>query len=248
VTRSEVVRRGVALETELERGLPCVAGDRVQLQQLLFNLLVNGMEAMEGVSDRPKRLFIRSKQEAGESVLVEVRDCGPGLRIQPRFDNKGKRGGCLLIRSHEWPGNIRELQNFIERALIVTTGRVLCPLAGGFATPIQDAGAAPVRTLADAERAHIAATLRETNWVIGGHNGAASRLGLPRTSLLSRMRRLGISRGSLGAPVSRMEAEARPMANGGFHREFSPRFAAAGGARLARAGASEYVDAARTRW
>jgi PAS domain S-box-containing protein len=79
VTQSEVIRRGVAVETELERGLPCVAGDRVQLQQLLFNLLINGMEAMEGIADRPKRLFIRSKQQAGESVLVEVRDCGPGL-------------------------------------------------------------------------------------------------------------------------------------------------------------------------
>jgi transcriptional regulator with GAF, ATPase, and Fis domain len=140
------------------------------------------------------------------------------------------------LKSHEWPGNIRELQNFVERAVIVTTGRVLHPLAGGFAMPIQDAGAAaPVRTLADAERAHITATLRETNWVVGGHNGAASRLGLPRTSLLSRMRRLGISRGSLGARVTCVEAEVRPMADGGFHGEFSPSFAAAGSARVARA-------------
>ena len=79
LTRSEVVRRGVAVETELEPGLPCVTGDRVQLQQLLLNLLVNGIEAMEGVTDRPKRLFIGSKQQAGEGVLVEVRDCGSGL-------------------------------------------------------------------------------------------------------------------------------------------------------------------------
>jgi PAS domain S-box-containing protein len=77
--RSEAVRRRVAVETELELDLPCVAGDRVQLQQLLFNLLVNGFEAMEGITDRPKRLFICSKQLAGEGVLVEVRDCGPGL-------------------------------------------------------------------------------------------------------------------------------------------------------------------------
>jgi transcriptional regulator with GAF, ATPase, and Fis domain len=135
-----------------------------------------------------------------------------------------------LLKSHEWPGNIRELQNFIERAVIVTTGRVLRPLMAEFST--QDAVAAPVRTLADAERAHITATLRETNWVVGGHNGAASRLGVPRTSLLSRMRRLGISRGSSGARATRMEA-------GSLHREFSsPRFAAAGvagSAGLARA-------------
>jgi PAS domain S-box-containing protein len=79
LTRSDVVRKGVAVETELKPDLPCVGGDRVQLQQLLFNLLINGIEAMEGVTDRPKRLFIRSKQQPGEGVQVEVRDCGPGL-------------------------------------------------------------------------------------------------------------------------------------------------------------------------
>jgi PAS domain S-box-containing protein len=79
LTRSEVVRRGVAVDTELELDLPSVAGDRVQLQQLLLNLLVNGMEAMDRIADRPKRLSICSKQQAGEGVLVEVRDCGPGL-------------------------------------------------------------------------------------------------------------------------------------------------------------------------
>jgi len=79
LTRSEVVRKGVAVETELKPDLPSVAGDRVQLQQLLFNLLVNAIEAMDEVADRPKRLFIRSKQQADEGILVEVRDCGPGL-------------------------------------------------------------------------------------------------------------------------------------------------------------------------
>jgi len=79
LTRSEVVRRGVAVETELEQDLPPVVGDRVQLQQLLLNLLVNGLDAMEEAADRPRRLFIRSKHQASEGVLVEVRDCGPGL-------------------------------------------------------------------------------------------------------------------------------------------------------------------------
>jgi PAS domain S-box-containing protein len=79
LTRSEVVRRGVNVEIELAQDLPFVAGDRVQLQQLLLNLLVNGMEAMESVADRPKRLLIRSKQQPDEGIVVEVRDCGPGL-------------------------------------------------------------------------------------------------------------------------------------------------------------------------
>jgi formate hydrogenlyase transcriptional activator len=115
-----------------------------------------------------------------------------------------------LLKAHDWPGNIRELQNFIERAVIVTTGRVLRPLIGEF----QDARAARIRTLADAERAHITETLRETNWVVGGLNGAASRLGLPRTSLISRMRRLGISRESFGARASRPEPENFPNPDG----------------------------------
>jgi formate hydrogenlyase transcriptional activator len=95
------------------------------------------------------------------------------------------------IESHNWPGNIRELQNFIERAVIMTTGQVLRPR---LAELRMDAVAAEVRTLADAERAHIVATLRETNWVVGGPGGAAARLGLPRTSLISRMHRLGLGK------------------------------------------------------
>jgi transcriptional regulator with GAF, ATPase, and Fis domain len=88
-------------------------------------------------------------------------------------------------------GNIRELQNFIERAVIMTTGAVLRPrLAELLMQPVST----EVRTLADAERAHIMATLRETNWVVGGPSGAAARLGLPRTSLIARMQRLGLAR------------------------------------------------------
>jgi transcriptional regulator with GAF, ATPase, and Fis domain len=62
----------------------------------------------------------------------------------------------------------------------------------------QDAESAPIRTLADAERAHITSMLRETKGVVGGRSGAAAQLGLPRTSLLARMQRLGISSEALG--------------------------------------------------
>jgi len=96
------------------------------------------------------------------------------------------------LSRYDWPGNIRELQNFVERAVILTTGRVLRPPMAELTR--RTAGPALVRTLADAERAHIAATLRETNWVVGGRTGAAAKLGLPRTTLLSTMRRLGIPR------------------------------------------------------
>jgi formate hydrogenlyase transcriptional activator len=95
------------------------------------------------------------------------------------------------IQNHRWPGNIRELQNFIERAVIMTTGAVLRPrLAELLVQPRSN----EVRTLADAERAHIVATLRETNWVVGGRTGAAARLGLPRTTLIALMQRLGLAK------------------------------------------------------
>jgi transcriptional regulator with GAF, ATPase, and Fis domain len=100
------------------------------------------------------------------------------------------------LRHYDWPGNIRELQNVIERAVIMTTGSVLTLQATAHLT--QDGGAEPVRTLADAERAHITSTLRETNGVVGGRRGAAAQLGLPRTSLLARMQRLGIAGGTFG--------------------------------------------------
>jgi formate hydrogenlyase transcriptional activator len=96
------------------------------------------------------------------------------------------------LKQYRWPGNIRELQNFIERAVIMTPGRVLRPNLGELI--MKDALSTPARTLADAERAHIMATLRETNWVVGGQRGAATRLGLPRTTLIARMQRLGIAR------------------------------------------------------
>jgi transcriptional regulator with GAF, ATPase, and Fis domain len=105
------------------------------------------------------------------------------------------------LEQHNWPGNIRELQNVIERGVIMTAGPVLSRrttehLKGAEAPPIRISTTGEpvtIKTLADAERAHITATLRETNFVVGGPNGAAAQLGLPRTTLLARMQRLGIA-------------------------------------------------------
>jgi formate hydrogenlyase transcriptional activator len=98
--------------------------------------------------------------------------------------------GMEALMHHPWPGNIRELQNYIERAVILTNGDVLRlpPLPSHMAFPT-----GPV-TLADAERDHILNALREANWVVGGAAGAAARLGLKRTTLLSKMRKRGVSR------------------------------------------------------
>ena len=96
-----------------------------------------------------------------------------------------------VLQAHDWPGNIRELQNFIERAVLFSPGSVLrLPLGLRQTAPERSEGTA--RTLADADREHILETLNQANWLIGGQGGAASRLGLPRTTLLYKMRKLGI--------------------------------------------------------
>jgi formate hydrogenlyase transcriptional activator len=96
------------------------------------------------------------------------------------------------LEHHDWPGNIRELQNVIERGVIMTTGPVLSRRTTELLPQATLAETVSIKTLADAERAHIIATLRQTNWVVGGPHGAAAQLELPRTTLLARMRRLGI--------------------------------------------------------
>jgi formate hydrogenlyase transcriptional activator len=95
------------------------------------------------------------------------------------------------LQNYGWPGNIRELQNVIERAVVETRTGVLA-MPG--LEPRSVAAPSAVRTLAQVEREHILATLAETNWILGGWNGAAARLGLSRTTLISKMQRLGISR------------------------------------------------------
>src|SRR5580658_2846266 len=96
-----------------------------------------------------------------------------------------------VLKAHDWPGNIRELQNFIERAVLFSPGSVLrLPLDLKLAVKQSSEGAS--RTLADADREHILETLQQTGWMIGGQEGAANRLGLPRTTLIYKMRKLGI--------------------------------------------------------
>jgi transcriptional regulator with GAF, ATPase, and Fis domain len=97
-----------------------------------------------------------------------------------------------VLKHHNWPGNIRELQNFIERAMILSSGRVLCAPLGDLKQFSELQTPAAKITLADAERAHILDVLRQVDWVVGGRRGAAARLGLPRTTLLHRMHKLGI--------------------------------------------------------
>jgi formate hydrogenlyase transcriptional activator len=113
------------------------------------------------------------------------------------------------LSRHSWPGNIRELQNCIERSVILATGGVLNGSVPEFTHTTHDGPklSAPV-TLEQAERSHILQALLQTRGVIGGPNGAAARLNLPRTTLIAKMRRLGISR------VQRSSAPAETTASG----------------------------------
>ena len=133
--------------------------------------------------------------------------------VQKFAKRQGKLIDCIPedvmeeLISHDWPGNIRELQNVIECAVILTSGRALKLHSGKLRR--QNPESAPSRTLDGAKRAHILATLRETNWVIGGGRGAAALLGLPRTTLITMMRRYGIAREDPGWPDAQTDRSIR---------------------------------------
>ena len=121
------------------------------------------------------------------------------------------------LMAHQWPGNIRELQNFIERSVILSPGRYL-------RAPIEELSPAPsgtAETTADAqglsrlhelERDHILRTLEQCNWVLGGRTGAAARLNVSRTTLISKMHRFGIERPESDTALERPWGACEPVA------------------------------------
>jgi formate hydrogenlyase transcriptional activator len=101
-------------------------------------------------------------------------------------------GTLDVLSRYAWPGNIRELENLIERAVIVSPGPVLRVPLGELKLPLEPTG--DNLTLRAAEREHIEKALEATNWVLAGPHGAAARLGMKRTTLQSKMRKLGLAR------------------------------------------------------
>ena len=117
-------------------------------------------------------------------------------RMNKRIETIPTEAMAALSRYH-WPGNIRELENFIERAVILSRGETLdVPLAElkehTTVAPVETS--APLTTLEDAEREHIRQALNEAGWQVGGPAGAAARLGMKRTTLQSKIAKLGIER------------------------------------------------------
>jgi transcriptional regulator with GAF, ATPase, and Fis domain len=145
--------------------------------------------------------------------LRERREDIPAL-VAHFVENVGRRVGRQIDRipeetmldlcSYDWPGNIRELQNLIERALILSEDGVLPNPLLTAGTQRVNVSQSPI-TLVDSERVLILRTLEAAGWVIGGRNGAAARLGVKRTTLIYKMQKHGISRPSLEGDIDMSE-------------------------------------------
>src|SRR5215472_16815652 len=123
-------------------------------------------------------------------------------RMNKRIDVIPPETMEALVR-YEWPGNVRELQNFIERAVILSPQSILrAPVSELEAFQPHVEPNTPINGLAEVERDHILRALQASNWVIGGRSGAAARLGMKRTSLVYRMKKLRINR-PLAVPKTR---------------------------------------------
>jgi len=137
--------------------------------------------------------------------FVEIFGCRMGKQIEHIPPET-----MSALSSYQWPGNIRELQNVIERSVILTSGNVLHPPLAGLkrAAEAESPGAV---TLQDAERDHILKTLEQTRWVVAGPNGAAARLGIKRSTLYFRMHKLGISRPSMNFGPAHQARQTPPV-------------------------------------
>jgi formate hydrogenlyase transcriptional activator len=98
-----------------------------------------------------------------------------------------------VFTNYSWPGNVRELQNFIERTVILSQGSVLRPPLEELKQATVQRPSAELSTLAEMEREHVLRALRASNWMVGGPNGAAARLGMKRTTLAYRIRKLNVA-------------------------------------------------------
>jgi|SRR5215469_7695807 len=141
-------------------------------------------------------IFLPPLRERPEDIPLLVQ------QFVQRFASKvGKRiemipsGTMDALRHYSWPGNIRELENVIERAIILSPGPVLRVSHQDLRTRVAPGhGGGRVQTLEEVERNHILKMLKETRWTLSGPSGAAARLGLKRSTLSFRMKKLGITR------------------------------------------------------
>lgn len=191
---SRTLRTDARLIAATNRDLAALAGEQKFRQDLFYRLNVFP-------------ITVPPLRDRREDIPMLVRHFAQQFarRMKKNIDTIPSETMESLTR-YDWPGNIRELQNLIERAVILSTGQTLrVPTealnngdsAGSAASdPDRDhsAGLVTDQTLAAADRRHIIAALEKANWVIAGPHGAAARLGVKRSTLQFRMRKLGIVR------------------------------------------------------
>ena len=170
------IRTNVRVISATHRNLAKMMEGREFRADLFYRLSVFPIE-LPALRERPEDI----------PLLVRHFATNYAARMKKRFTGISEELMTALVR-HSWPGNVRELQNFIERSVILSTGTVL---TGSWPDDSRSKVSTPV-TLEEAESSHILQTLQQTSGVVGGPNGAAARLGLPRTSLISKIKRLGI--------------------------------------------------------
>jgi formate hydrogenlyase transcriptional activator len=133
-------------------------------------------------------------RERAEDIPALVRHFAQkfALRMKKRIETIPAEA-MKALQAYSWPGNVRELENFIERAVILSSGSdLMVPLSE--LKSVSPASNGSPKTLEDAEREHILKALHEAKWTIGGSAGAAAKLGMKRTTLQSKMQKLGIMR------------------------------------------------------
>src|SRR5216683_1804971 len=187
------------------RNLSEMVNQRQFRADLFYRLGVFPIE-LPPLRDRPEDIRLLARHFA----------MGYAARMHKRITAISEEYMAALVR-HSWPGNVRELQNLIERSVILSTSDMLSGSLPERARTTQDGSKwskpSTLGTLEQAESSHILETLQETKGVIGGRNGAAARLGLRRTTLIYKMKRLGIHREQSSAFPVRAVA-ALPSAEG----------------------------------
>ena len=190
---SRTVRVDVRLIAATNRDLEQMVAEKQFREDLYFRLNVF-----------PIRIPPLRERSEDISLLVQYYVDKYSQRMNKQIDVVPEETMAALCR-YSWPGNIRELQNLIERAVIMTPGNVLQIQV----SDLQESNrilSTMAGTLEDVERQRILQALREAGAVIGGPHGAAVRLGLKRTTLLSKMQKLGIARNTNYSPLTQEEA------------------------------------------
>ena len=201
---NQTIRSNARLIAATNRDLRAMTAERTFREDLYYRVNVFPIE-LPPLRERREDIPILAQRFADDFAARSRRHIGP---IPPEVID--------LLCAHDWPGNIRELLNVIERAAILAVDGVFSPSALLFATssrPVRESdppprsartdgdprGAAHTELLEELSRRHILAVLNSANWRLGGPGGAAARLGLKRSTLIYRMKKLGIERGLQGA-------------------------------------------------